>query len=302
MATVLSICNNRGGVGKTSSCQLLGEFLALIGKRVLLIDGDYSQSLTRLYYQNEAIPSFDLWDLIGRDRDKYADKSVAEFISQTYLNNLFLIPGSDKFEDLERGMIPINILKDKLQDQVIKDNFDYVVIDSHPSREELTKIIVTAGDKIVVPLFADMISFSGCSTMVNWIKDKCGREVDHLVISMYDNTKSAYIILYSVKTMPDLGPKLCKNIIPRANIIEAWKFKQESVVWKKPKHKAIEAYACLTYEILKLGTPNDAKKALVDVAEKRNQEIVTQRKENLLKANKRAEEKAASNMEVTANV
>jgi len=291
MAMIVSICNNKGGIGKTSSCQIFGEYLALIGKRVLLVDGDHSCSLTRLYFQEGTeIPSMDLWDLIGNTSTKKSE-SIAEFITETYLQNLYLLPGSDKFEDLEKNSIPQDALYKSLRDPIIADNFDYVIIDSHPSREEFTKIIVKAGDKIIIPMFADMLSFAGVSTMVNWIKDKCHREVDNILVSMYDNTKSAFVILYSVQGMAGLGQKLCKAIIPRANIIESWKFINESVVWKKPKHKAIEQYACAAFEIFGLGTENEAKKTLVDVAEKRKAEISVNRMVNLQKAKLKLAEK-----------
>lgn len=289
MAEILCVLNDKGGVGKTSCCQILGEFLALIGKRVLLVDGDYSLNLTRIYYFREEmkLPCMDLGDLLfGND-----EKGVENFIATTYLNNLYLLPGASRLKNIERSALPLERLRKKIDCDVIHENFDIVIIDSHPSREYLTEVLVNASEKIIVPFFAETLAIFATVHMVRWIERELRKPVSGIVVSKYENTRSAFKNINTLYEINDIGPKVCRNKIPKANLIDEFQGKMESVVWKKPKHKVVESYACLCYEILKLGSDLDAKKILVEIAEKRRDEIRNTQIENLKRGRDKISEK-----------
>ncbi|MCB0633945.1 MAG: ParA family protein [Lewinella sp.] len=153
MTTVISIANNKGGVGKTSSSQNIGAALAQLGKKILLVDLDPQANLTDAFGIDEAETG--IYEVMKRD----IDLPLIEISKKLYL----LPSGLDlSVAEIEFSSKPARekILQRKVIDK-IKDDFDFVIIDCPPSLGLLTLNALTASDMAFVPLDAEFFSMKG---------------------------------------------------------------------------------------------------------------------------------------------
>jgi chromosome partitioning protein len=150
---VIAICNQKGGVAKTSTCLNLGASLSLTGKQVLLIDFDVQSNLSLLLGQRNQ-PSF--YEVIQKEGD------IAKTIKSIH-PNLWLLPANSKMSILARqclqqknfGYFLRTILKP------IRDNFDIILIDTPPSIKFFTPNALLAADFVIIPTQAEFLSMNG---------------------------------------------------------------------------------------------------------------------------------------------
>lgn len=186
--TVISIINNKGGVGKTTSSAILSELLAYLGKRVLIIDLDQQSNLSMMFraYQED---SEDVLNGISNATDfnvaelfKYRYRTAEEMqkvIKNTDIRNIDIIPSSKRHKNSILN-ITVNqtsnnnvILKKALQP--IKDNYDYIIIDNAPANDILTVNSMFASDIVLVPVRVEGFSYKGLKETIEtilYIKDE----------------------------------------------------------------------------------------------------------------------------------
>jgi len=183
---IISVANNKGGVGKTTSAINLAAELGRMNKNVILVDLDPQASLTIYLKFDPSKFVHNAYHLITR---KCSAKDV---IVQTELENVDLIPSSI---DLSAAEIEItsminreHILKEKL-DEVAK-YYDYAVIDNMPSLGILTINSFMASDYVIVPVEPSFLSYKGLEIISNTITDikKYNPRINFLgtIITMYD--------------------------------------------------------------------------------------------------------------------
>lgn len=174
-AMVISIMNNKGGVGKSTSTVVLAELLNYLNKKVLVIDLDQQgdSSMSFHYYQND---SDDIMN--GLSMPKKADyhicelfkyrymtaEDVASIIRPTYLNNVFIIPSSRRHKYTAAAILNNTgnnniILKRAVQ--CVRDQFDYILIDNAPASDILTVNSMFASDYVIVPVRVENYSYEG---------------------------------------------------------------------------------------------------------------------------------------------
>ncbi len=188
MAKVIAFSNQKGGVGKTTTCVNLAAFLAEKGKKVLIVDvdpqGNASSSLG-IYDKKIKTSTYTL--LCG-------DKETEECVISTELNNLFLVPSSQELAgaEIELAQVVIGrerVLAEKLEQS--KGKYDYIFLDCPPSLGLLTVNALAACDGVVIPLQCEFFALEGMSQMMNTIKlvkkylNK-NIEVAGVVLTMYD--------------------------------------------------------------------------------------------------------------------
>lgn len=160
---IISIINNKGGVGKTTIVQNLGVSLAKKGYKVGLIDFDPQANLSSVF---RVEPLSDLRSVLSEDK-----KITTESFSSTYLENLYILPN---FKDVNVRMFGIlpkffddkRILKDKLGEI----DFDFLIIDTPPNLELQTINSLVVSDYVLIPIKYDIFSLDGLMTVKEYIE------------------------------------------------------------------------------------------------------------------------------------
>ena len=197
---VITISNRKGGVAKTTTCLNLGVSLALHKKNVLLVDFDAQANLTLSLGQNH-LPTF-------YDAQKQVGKELNDFIVATKYPNLWLLPSG-------RNMVLLNklyfgarnfeyMLKDRLNK--VKNEFDYILIDTPPSIEFYTLNALTASNRVLIPCQCDYLSTHGVDQvlrLIALIREKSNPQIQsRILFTMLDQTSNASrLILSKIKDL-----------------------------------------------------------------------------------------------------
>jgi chromosome partitioning protein len=251
MGKIITICNQKGGVGKTTTAINLSTFLAAKGKKTLLIDMDPQGNATSgLGVQKDTI-SKSIYDLII---NKAELKSVAKNI---HLPNLFLIPANIDLTGLEVELVGQIAREYKLKQAIgqNQEKYDYIIIDTPPSLGLLTINALTACDKVVVPLQCEYYALEGLSKLLNTlelVKKNLNRDIEiaGVVLTMADfRTKLTSEVIEEIKKhFPD---KVFRAIIPRnIRLSESPGFGKPVMLYDKDSVGA-EKYRDLTDEFIK---------------------------------------------------
>jgi chromosome partitioning protein len=181
---IIAISNQKGGVAKTSTCLNLGISFSLLKKRVLLVDFDVQANLTiSLGYKNTK--SF--YDVLHSNRN-----GLSGVIKKTKYPNLWLLPSNSKMAVLTKKYSNKNdfgyLLRDKLK--LIKDRFDYILIDTPPCIEFFTLNALIASNFVIIPSQCEYLSTHGVNQIkkvIGLIRHKTDQNIDFKVlITMYD--------------------------------------------------------------------------------------------------------------------
>lgn len=166
MGNIIAISNQKGGVGKTTSAVSLSAELAQMGRRVLLVDFDPQGSATSglsIELQEEGNDLFDVF--FGRT-------SLAKIIKASQIKGLFVAPSSKDLVglEIELGRTPGRELILKSELNLLRVNYDYVIIDCPPSSGLLTLNALGAADSILIPLQAEYYALEGISALMRTVE------------------------------------------------------------------------------------------------------------------------------------
>lgn len=153
---IISIVNNKGGVGKTTSAVNIAYYLSIKGLKTLLIDADPQGNATS-YLLNENKST------MGTFFDAYKKDSIKEFILETGRKNLYILPANMSLGKAEIEMLSI-INKDSKMKKLLKqieNNFDIVIIDTAPNLSVLTINSLVASNSIYIPVKVGGFEFDG---------------------------------------------------------------------------------------------------------------------------------------------
>lgn len=156
---MLSILNNKGGVGKTASVANIGEALVYYERKVLLIDLDSQANLTILYQSRGA--------KIGKRTILQSFRERTGLPMYKVSKNLYLSPSEPSFANIEQemvGMINREYILSNLIDEVRKD-YDYILIDTPPSLGQVVYNAILASNRVYIPLTPEMLPYVGLSNI-----------------------------------------------------------------------------------------------------------------------------------------
>ncbi len=161
----LMVYNEKGGVGKTTLSTQIGAGLAILGRTVLMLDADPQAHLTVALKQDKR-PYF--YNLLVRDEVDGGDwndclrlvqPQCYEFPNQPAEGELYLVPGNPETAGIVGNISDSYALYSKLEE--VEDTFDYVIIDTAPTRSTLHAMLYLASDYVIIPTQLEALSFDG---------------------------------------------------------------------------------------------------------------------------------------------
>lgn len=254
---VIAIANQKGGVGKTTTTSNLGIGLAKQGKRVLLIDADAQGSLTASlgYTQPDQleVTLANVMANIINDEEFPADYGILK-----HEEGIDLMPGNIELSGLEVSLVNVMSRELVLRSYVslIKENYDYILIDCMPSLGMITINAFACADSILIPVQAAYLPIKGLEQLIKTI-GKVRKQINQklaiegILLTMVDNrTNYAKDITALLKGAYEDRVKIFKNSIPMS--VRAAEISAEgvSIYAHDPKGKVAEAYRALTEEVL----------------------------------------------------
>lgn len=277
MAKVCSVVNNKGGVGKSTSVACFGEILALIGKKVLLVDTDPQGNLSMLYggyyddSKDEGEPQYKNIAELYKHRYRTA-KEMNEIIYPTQIPNLFLLPATPRHNNTETNIM-LNrtgnnsvILKKALA--TIKDDYDYIIIDNAPANNILTVNNLVASDLVIVPVRTEGFSYQGLQVILNALNSiKDEYELDNLefggvFMTQTENNTNVYKSLCEAYG-EELADKFLKTPIRKDTLIQQCETEMKPILSYASKSNAVLDYFKL---ILELGILDEESSKLLKTA------------------------------------
>lgn len=246
----MSIANQKGGVGKTTSSVNLSACLSSLGNKVLLVDTDPQGNATSGVGINKADVSNCIYNVLVEDLP------AEEVVIPTNVSNLDIIPATIQLAGAEIELVPIISREIRLKKALesLKEEYDYIIIDCPPSLGLLTINALTASDTVMIPVQCEYYALEGLSQLLNTIRLVQKHLNKHLMIegvllTMLDaRTNLGIQVIEEVKKY--FQDKVYKTIIPRnVRLGEAPSHGLPIIIYD-PKSKGAEVYLELAKEVM----------------------------------------------------
>ncbi len=252
MSVIISIANQKGGVGKTTTAINLASSLTYLDKKVLLIDLDYQANATTCMGINRGSFKYSVFDCLTEDA------VLEDTILKTENLLIDVLPARTVVEGIEEKIIA-NSNRDFIlatQLKPVRDNYDYILIDCPPSLGFVTINAMVASDGIIIPVQCEFLAMDGLTQLLNTIrlvqsKKKVNMEsltIYGVLLTMLDTrSSSGFQVVNEVKTY--FGERVFQTIIPRNVSCSNATFYGVPVTEFSPKSKSSISYRQLAKEV-----------------------------------------------------
>ena len=249
MGKIIAIANQKGGVGKTTTAVNLATCLAKLGKKVLLVDIDPQGNASSGLGIDKRRCEKTVYDCLLNE------ENMGNVAIETAYENLFVCPSNIELSGAEIDLISVMGRENRLKDSIapIKDEYDYILIDTPPSLGLITINTMTAADSIIIPIQCEFYALEGVSQLVETIKRvkkalNPDLYIEGIVMTMYDaRTNLAIQVVDEVKRF--FPEKVYSTIIPRnIRLGEAPGFGRP-IIYYDESSRGAESYMLLAREV-----------------------------------------------------
>jgi chromosome partitioning protein len=247
---ILAITNQKGGVGKTTTCVNLAASLAALGKRVLLIDLDpQGNATTGSGFDKSQLKNTVYQVLIG-------DQPISKAIQRAEDASFDVLPSNRDLAGAEVELVNEIGRETKLKVALaeVADQYDYVLLDCPPALNLVTVNALTAANAVMIPMQCEYYALEGLSDLVNTIKKvrthlNTTLEIEGLLRTMFDN-RNVLTQQVSDQLVSHFGNKVYTTLIPRnVRLAEAPSHGMPALVYDKAS-KGAKAYLALAQELI----------------------------------------------------
>ena len=250
MGKVISVANQKGGVGKTTTTVTLCAILAKRGKKVLLIDADPQGNATSGLGVTKDV-ELSIYDVL------VGETPIEETIQSTNIKNLKVCPSNINLAGAEVELVSMMSREQRLKEKLenAREFFDYILIDCPPSLGLITLNSFTASDSILIPVQCEYYALEGLGQLlntVNLVKKHLNKslELEGALLTMYDvRTNLSNQVVKEVKKY--FNDKVYKTVIPRnVRVSEAPSYGMPITTFD-PHSKSAKSYEKLENELIK---------------------------------------------------
>ncbi|MCX6484575.1 MAG: ParA family protein [Mycobacterium sp.] len=250
-AVVVSMCNQKGGVGKTTSTINLGAALAEYGRKVLLVDLDPQGALSA----GLGVPHYELAHTVHNLMIE-PRVGIEEVLIHTRVDGLDLIPSN-----IDLSAAEIQLVNEVGREQTlgralrpVLDRYDYVLIDCQPSLGLLTVNALACSDGVIIPTECEYFSLRGLALLTDTVEKVRERlnpklEISGIVVTRYDNrTVNAREVM--ARVLERFGDLLFDTVIARTIRFPETSVAGEPIINWAPKSGGAQAYRALAREVI----------------------------------------------------
>ena len=256
MGKIVAFLNQKGGVGKTTTCVNMSSYLAQMGYKVLLVDIDSQGNASSNLGFEKDNKLKTIYNVI------VDDNTIDEVILPTKWQNLNIVPSNVDLAGAEIELVQMNN-REKVVRNILKkvrDDYDYICIDCPPSLGLITVNALTACDSVLIPIQCEYFALEGLSQLmytIKLVKKHLNENIDveGVVLTMKDN-RSNLGQSVAADITKYFGKKVYKTVIPRnVRLAEAPSFGEPINVYD-PRCTGAVAYKNLTLEFIENNKEN----------------------------------------------
>lgn len=250
MGKIISLANQKGGVGKSTSAINIAAGLGQMGKRTLLVDLDPQGNTTSGVGINKKQIRTSSYDILISRADAYSA------IVKTNFENLSILPSNITLAGAEFELVDADNRENRFKAAMdkVSDSYDYILVDCPPSLGLLTLNALVASDGVVVPMLCEYFSLEGLTQLMITIREVKKRfnpalDLSGILITMYNGRLNLSAeVLHELKKY--YSDKLFKTMIPRSVRISEAPSYGEPIQYYDRRSKAAEAYNDVVKELI----------------------------------------------------
>ncbi|HEN8349640.1 TPA: ParA family protein [Enterococcus faecium] len=250
MAQIISVANQKGGVGKTTTTVNLGACLASLGKKVLLVDMDAQGNATSGVGIRKPDVTRDIYDVLVNELP------IDEATLITEHENLSIVPATLQLAGAEIELTSMMARESRLKGSLaeVSSQYDYILIDCPPSLGHLTINSFTASDSILIPVQCEYYALEGLSQLLNTVRlvqkhFNPELEIEGVLLTMYDaRTNLGNEVVEEVRKY--FREKVYETIIPRNIHLSEAPSHGKPIIDYDPRSRGAEVYQALAKEVV----------------------------------------------------